>query len=66
MIIISLVAAHAGIRGVVVIPVVAVHTVIGNSYMCPVQYPIIIMDREGRRFPVWLRCVAGFTIRRNA
>ncbi len=65
LIIVRLVAAHTGIRRVIVIPVVAGHTIIGNRRMRPVEHPIIIVDRKGRRHPVGFRRMAALTIGRN-
>ena len=45
---------------IVIIPVMAGGTFIGNGNMCTGQYVVIIVDREGGRFPAGLRCMTGF------
>ena len=64
-IIINLVTTHTGIGCIIVIPVVAGDTIVGNRGMCPDQWVVIIVDREAGRFPAWSRGVTHRTIRWN-
>ena len=64
-VVISLVTTNTSIWRVVVIPIVAGGTIVGNGSVCPVQWIIIIVDREGRRFPARGCSVAHSTIRRE-
>jgi hypothetical protein len=66
LVVIVLVAPIAGIRCVVVIPVVAGCTIVGDAGMRPNQSEEIIVVSEGSRHPVWLRGVACGTVRREA
>ena len=50
-IVICLVTTHAGVRRVVVVPVVTSRAIIGNTRMCPVQIVIIVVNRECGRLP---------------
>lgn len=61
-IIIRLMAADASIRCIVVATVVALHTVIGNGQMRPINDPIIVVDRKGCWHPIRLGGVAGFAV----
>ena len=45
-----------------IIPVMTGGTFIGNGNVCTGQYIVIIVDREGGRFPAWLRCMTGFAV----
>ncbi len=56
------VAARTGVRGVGVVAVVAGGTVVRDCRMCPVQYPEVVVDREGRRLPTRCRRVAACTV----
>lgn len=58
-------ATKTSIRGIVVIPVVAGSTLIGNQSMCPIQRIIIIVDRECCRRPAGSCGVTHGTVRRN-
>lgn len=58
-------ATKTGIRGIVVIPVVAGSTLIGNQSMCPIQRIIIVVDRECCRGPAGSCGVTHGTVRRN-
>ena len=62
-IVICLVTANAGIRCVVVIPVVAGGTICID--VRPVQHIIVVVDRECSRFPTRRRGMAHGTISRN-
>ena len=64
-IVIGSVAAVAGVGCIVVIAIVAHCTAVGNGSVCPVECIIIIVNREGGRFPVRSRCVAHGTIGRQ-
>ena len=62
IIVISLVTTNTSSRRIVVIPVMAGRTVVGDGGMGPIQLIIIIVIREVRRLPVRIRRVAGRTI----
>ena len=64
VIVISLVTTNTSSWRIVVIPVMAGRTIIGDGGMCPIQLIISIVIREVCRLPVWLRRVAGRTIHR--
>lgn len=51
LIIIRLVAAGTGIRSVVIIPIVARRTIIGDHGMCPIQWIVVIVNGKGGGFP---------------
>lgn len=65
-VIIRCMATCTGIRGGIVIPVMAGSTIVRNSRVCPVQGIKIVVDREARRFPTWRSGMAQGTIRRKA
>ena len=60
------VAAIARIGGIVVVPVVAGGTVIGDARMCPGQRPEVIMNGEGGGEPVGVGRMAQSTIGRQS
>ena len=62
-VIISLVTTYAGVRCIVVIAVVAGSAIVGNSRVCPIQWVVIIVDRESSRLPARRRSMAHGTIR---
>ena len=62
LVIVGLVAAGAGARGIEIIPVVAGGAIVGNEGMRPVQWIEIIVVREEGRIPVGVRGMAGRTI----
>ncbi len=62
-IVIRLVTAHASVRCVVVIPVVAIRTT--GSGMRPIQSVIIVVNRKSGWFPARGGCMAHRTIRRD-
>ena len=64
LVVIIFMAGETGIRRIAVITVVARRTVVGNSLVRTIQRPIIIMNREGRRHPFRLGCMATGTIGR--
>ena len=64
MVVICLVASHTGIRGIVVVAVVAVNTVCAEVF--PIKNPITVMDGEGGRVPARIGGVAHGTIRWDA
>jgi len=47
-------------RQIGIISVMTGGTIIGNGNVCTGQYIVIIVDREGGRFPARLRCMTGF------
>ena len=50
MVVIIQMAADTGVRGIVIIPVMALVT-IRNAGMCPGQCPVIVMGRKRSRAP---------------
>ena len=64
-IVICLVTTHAGVRRIVVVPVVTSRAIIGNTRMCPVQIVIIVVNRECGRLPTRGGRVAHGAIRRD-
>ena len=64
LIVVGLVAANAGNRSCIVIPVMTGITI--GSNVCTCQNIIIIMDRKGSRCPVRIGCMTVTAICRNA
>lgn len=64
-VVIRLVTTYTSIWRVVVIPIVASGTIVGNGSVCAIQWIIVIMDWEGRGFPARGSSVAHGTIRRK-
>ena len=65
-VVIAQVAAYASAWRVGIIAVVASRAIVGNSRMCPAQYPIIVVNRESRRIPIGVGGMAHRTISWNA
>ena len=63
-VVIILVTTHTRIRRVVIIPVVACHTLICDQRMRPCKYIILIVDIKRSRVPIRDCCMAGCTISR--
>ena len=66
LVIVCRVAAEAGVRCVVVVPVVAGSAIIGYDSMCAIQHIIIIVNGKAGRRPIGLRRMTGSTVRREA
>ncbi len=65
LVVIADMTAHTGIRGVIVVPVMASGAVIGYDGMRAVQGVIIVVNRESGRRPTGIRGMATRTIRRD-
>ena len=63
VVVIVCVATKAGVGSIVVIAVVAKHTVVLNGSMRPVQRPVTVVNRECGRGPVGVGSVAHIAIR---
>jgi len=66
LVVIVQVAAHAGIWGVVVIPVVAGHAIVGNAGVRPEQQKIIVVNGEQGGFPPRISGVADLALVRQS
>ena len=62
-VVIRLVAAYTSVRRIVIISVVTIHTIDGR--VCPIQYPIVVVDRERCRLPIRGSSMTHGTIRRD-
>ncbi len=62
-VIISLVTTYAGVRCIVIISIVAGGAIVGDACVCPIQWIIIVVDRESCRLPARRRGMAHGTIR---
>ena len=66
VVVIILMTTHTSIWCVVIIPVVAGYTLIGDHRMRTLKHVIIIVYTKGGRVPVGRRCMTRRTIRRYA
>lgn len=61
-VVITCMAAKAGIRGIVVVAVVAFGTIVGNQCMGPAQHIIVVMNGKSSRHPVGCSSMAHVAV----
>ena len=65
LVVILLMASCACVRCVVIISIVAGHTLVSNNSVGTVERVIFIVNRKGSRIPIWYRGMTGSTISWN-